>query len=387
MIGSMGLGGAEAQLATLIAELQKRGCHCELFVLEAQGVLREHYRASGITVHDGGYDSTRARWWRVLQIARALIRACLVARRRRPDVLHAFLPLTNFLGSIAGRLTAVPLIVTSRRALGTHQDRHLWWRPCDRTAARLSHVVLANCTAVAADAMARDCVAAARLRVIPNGIDAQAYQRAAAHRDDVRRALGLAADHLGVVVVGNLIAYKGHADLLEAVQRVRIGQPRARYFLVGEDRGIGAELRRHAQRIGVEDAVCFLGQRDDVAELMSAMDVFVLPSHEEGFSNALLEAMASGLAVVATDVGGNREALDNGRLGLLVPPHDPDVLGVAIASLLDDGHRRSQLGASAREAVRAKYPVERMVNAHLAVYQEGSCRERGAVAKGTRAPR
>lgn len=369
-IGSLGLGGAESQIVQLIRELKKRGWHSELFVLEACGPLRQVLESDGVTVHDGGYDSTSTRWRKILQLARAFFHLWFIALRTKPGVLHAYLPLTSFLGSLAGRISGIPRIITSRRALGTHQDRHPLWKPFDRAANMMSHYVTVNSRAVGNDAMARDRVDPKKLCLIPNGIDAVRFERAAVKRETMRNAFGLDARSVGVVVVGNLLPYKGHADLLHALPHIANGKPATRYFLVGEDRGIGAGLMRMAKELGVSEQVIFLGRREDVAEIMAAMDIFVMPSHEEGFSNALLEAMASGLAVVATDVGGNPEALEDGNLGILVPPHNPAALAAAINCLLADGDARLKLGARAKKAMSTKYTVAAMVDAHVALYQQ-----------------
>lgn len=369
-IGSLGLGGAESQMAMLMRELIGRGWHCELFVLEAHGPLRRGLEADGVVIHDGGYNSTAARWLKALQLARAFFRLWSLARRTRPDILHAYLPLTNLMGAVAGRMSGINLIITSRRALATHQSRHPWWKPFDRLANWLSHQVIVNSRAVADDTVARDRIDPTKLLIIPNGLDAARFDRATAKRHTMRQTLGLESGAIGVVVVGNLLPYKGHADLLRALPDIVHAEPTARFFLVGEDRGIGTSLMRLAEELGVSQHVVFLGRQEDVAEILAAMDVFVLTSHEEGFSNALLEAMASGLAVVATDVGGNREALEEDNLGILVPSRNPVALATAIKHLLAEGETRLHLGCRAQQCVRSKYTVAAMVDAHVALYQQ-----------------
>lgn len=371
-IGSLGLGGAESQMALLMRELSVRDWQCELFVLEAQGTLRAAIEAAGIPIHDGGYQSGASRWRKAGQLARALHRLWALARRVRPDVLHAFLPLTNFLGAVAGRAAGVPLVLTSRRALGTHQDRHPAWKPFDRVANSLSHRVTVNSRAVGEDTVARDAVRRDKLVLIPNGMDFSRFDASASMRSAMRGQLGLGPQDLAIVAVGNLLAYKGHDDLVRALPAVLERHPRARLFLAGEDRGLEPRLRRLAASLGILPATVFLGRRDDIPDLLAAMDVFVLPSHEEGFSNALLEAMASGLGIVATDVGGNREALDQGACGLLVPARDPVALAAAVSRLLNDEDERTALGRRARDSVRARYTVSAMVDAHLALYRQGS---------------
>jgi glycosyltransferase involved in cell wall biosynthesis len=369
VIGSLGVGGAESQMAALMRGLADRDWRCELFALEPMGPLREVMESYGVVIHDGGYDCSGKRWRRVLQLVRALYRLISLSLRTKPDVLHAYLPLTNFLGALAGRMSGVGLVITSRRALGTHQDRHPLWKPFDRAANLLSHYVTANSRAVAADTIRRDGVDPKKLRLIFNGIDFEKFEKAAGKREMVRQAFGMGPADLGVVAVGNLISYKGHADLVSAWSDVVKAYPSARLFLVGEDRGIGDDLRRMAEELKISNQLALLGRRGDVAEVMAGMDVFVMPSHEEGFSNALLEAMASGLATVATEVGGNPEALEGGRLGILVPPRDPASLAAALKNLLANRGARLEFGEHAKRAVREKYTVAAMVDAHVALYR------------------
>jgi glycosyltransferase involved in cell wall biosynthesis len=315
---------------------------------------------------------------KILLLVRALLQLWWLAVRLRPTTLHSYLPLTNFLGTVAGWLALVPVVITSRRALGTHQDRLPLWRSLDRLANRLSTLVTVNSHAVAADTVARDGIAPNKLVLIPNGIDFSRFSEPLADRAALRTALGLdTPDGVtpGIVVVGNLIPYKGHADLIDSIAQLKPRDQPARFLLVGEDRGIGTDLAARACARGVADRISFIGSREDVASILAASDGFVLPSHEEGFSNALLEAMAAGLFIVATDVGGNSEALEDGRLGTLVPPRDPAALARAIDLLLDALSDSADTGtarnAEAARTVRERYGIDRMVEAHIVLYRGG----------------
>lgn len=369
VIGSLGLGGAESQMVALAQGLASRGWQCKLFVLEPGGSLGNSLHNIGVTVHDAGYASSDDLGLKLLKLLRALGRLIVLAARFRPDVLHAYLPLTNFLGAAVGRLTGVPRVITSRRALGTHQDRHPLWKRFDRLANRLSHLVIANSEAVAEDTVQRDRLARHKLKVIHNGLDAQRFEVAARHRNGLRRALGLDANTFGIVTVANLIPYKGHVELLRAIPRIQNTTKDLKFYLVGEDRGMRQTLQALAEDLKVASKVSFLGQRMDIPDLLAAMDLFVLPSHEEGFSNALLEAMAAGLPVVATDVGGNREALEMGRVGVLVPPRDFVALAASIERLIADDDLCLKLGRAASQCARAKYSMPAMVDAHINCYR------------------
>jgi glycosyltransferase involved in cell wall biosynthesis len=368
VIGSLGAGGAERQMVLLVEGLARVGMRCEVFVLNGSGPLRPRLDAIGVAVHDAGLSGASSKVVGVATLGSAFVRLWWTALRIRPDVLQAYLPLTNFMGAVAGCLARVPLVITCRRGLGTHQDRHKWWRGCDRIANYLSHVVTANSRAVAEDTIARDGISASKLVTIRNGLDLSSFEATRA-RDDVRRELDLAHDEIGLVCVANLIPYKGHADLFQALASARATMPPFKLFVVGRDDGTGHELSALAAELGIEERVVFSGSRTDVGTILRAMDVFVLASHEEGSSNAVLEAMASGLPVIATDVGGNREALKEGLFGLIVPPRDTAALAGALCSMVSELDDWRGKAAEAAKCVRDEYSIQRLVKNYITVYQ------------------
>jgi glycosyltransferase involved in cell wall biosynthesis len=146
------------------------------------------------------------------------------------------------------------------------------------------------------------------------------------------------------------------------------GRTDVQVFFVGEDRGIKRVLKNMAEEHRIAEQVHFLGLRNDIPEILSAMDLFVMASHEEGFSNALIEAMAAGLPIVATDVGGNREALDEGSIGILVPPKDPDALAGALSRMIADRDMRDRMAIRAKKHVTERYSVDRMVHCFIQLY-------------------
>lgn len=368
VIGSLERGGAEQQMTMLARKLAARGISCTVFALDGAGPMRPALDAAGVDVCAMGYLG------RPFAVRAAIVLASplylwWVAVHRRPDVLHAYLPFTNFIGSLAGRLARVPAVITSRRGLGTHQDRLAVWKFVDRWSNALSDLVTCNSEAVVADTIRRDGIAASKVRLVRNGLELASFD-SAAERTRRRAELGLDESTRAIVTVANLIPYKGHADLLDALGRLPPGLPPFRLFLAGRDAGIGGELSRQADGLGLGSRVVFLGERRDVPQLLAAMDVFVLPSHEEGSSNALIEAMAAGLTLIATGVGGNTEALDGGSLGRLVPPRDPDALSRALADVL----RASDPGKPPDEALMAHaqrtYSADALTDASLALYRE-----------------
>jgi len=368
VIGSLEIGGAERQMQLLVGQLHGHTHCCHVYSLQAGGPLERWFEDLGVPVFSGGLkkgDMSSAPW-KVVLAEWGLLR---LIYRLKPSVIHCFLPLITFMGSLSGRIARVPLVVTSRRALGTHQRRYPILRPLDHIASRLSHRITVNSQAVWNDMVRRDHVDASKLVLIYNGVDTGPFEAALSYREDVRRDQGIKANAKVMIVIANLIPYKGHSDLIQAAKEVVNRFPDAIFLLVGEDRGIQKELEQRVANFGIGQSLRFLGRQDDVPKLLAASDISVLPSHEEGFSNVILESMAAGLPVVATDVGGNREAILDGITGWLIPPKDPRALAVKIIDLLRDPAKAKEWGRGGRERVNRTFTVKRMVAAHMELYE------------------
>jgi len=368
VIGSLGLGGAEKQMALLIKHLGRMNFNCHLFALEPFGPLKNQLRTTGVKLHNGGYFSEKSTASKIYLIIRDQIRLCRVIRKIDPDIIHAYLPLTNFMGSLAGRIPNVPMIVTSKRALGTHQDRNWGWRLFDMASFRFSHHVTVNSKAVAADTIARDMGDVSKIKLIYNGLELDNFTSKHLEKSKVREALHLDPDKKIIIVVANLIPYKGHVELLKAASLVSRHFYDSLFLLVGEDRGIQKNLEKLASELGIVNNIMFMGQRNDVSDLMVASDVSVLPSHEEGFSNVVLESMAACLPVVATRVGGNPEAIIDGETGWLVAPGKPEELAMKIMDLLEDPQKAEKWGEAGRRRVEQNFSCEKMVAEFVKLY-------------------
>jgi glycosyltransferase involved in cell wall biosynthesis len=204
---------------------------------------------------------------------------------------------------------------------------------------------------------------------IPNGVDLGRFAGVGGGR--FRSRWGIDPGALVVATVGSIKPVKGQDVLLEAAIPWLQREQDAHLVLAG-DRGGGfaEELVARAGEAGVGGRVHWPGAVEDVPGLLADADLFALPSRSEGMSNALLEAMAAGLAVVATDVGGNRECLDDGGCGMLVPAEDPSALGAALGALAADRDRRRGLGQRARARVERHYDLERILDRVEDLYRE-----------------
>lgn len=198
----------------------------------------------------------------------------------------------------------------------------------------------------------------ARLRLIPNAVDVSRFACPDRSFAQARR----------VVFIGRHAPVKGLDVLLQAWARAE-RPPAARLVLAG-DGPQTAELRRMAQQLGIAGSVEFPGMLDDVAPLLRRADIYVQPSHQEGLSNAVLEAMSAGLPIVASRVSGNEDLIDDGVTGLLVPPGDPQALALAIERLIASQSLRADLGLAAARKVQARYGVPTVIESLLHTYRE-----------------
>ena len=374
VIGSLNIGGAEKQLSLLATELVKRGWETHLFSLEGDGPLKAGLQSAGVHVHAGGYDSVAPRWRKILLLVNAQWRLLRLAFTVRPRVMHAFLPLTNFMGALAGRMAGTRIIITSRRGLGTHQDNHRWWPWFDRVANYCSTAITANSQAVIDDTVRRDRVRSSKICLIYNGLNFPAPRNRASDRRVVRSSLGLTDNQIALVFVANLLPYKGHHELIAAFAQLHGCYKDLRLFLVGEDRGIGISLKNLANTLNVGSAIIHLGYRHDVARLLAGMDLGVLASHEEGCSNALLEKLAAGLPVVATAVGGNPEILADMPGCVLVSPKDSAGLARGIEKALGYGIR-PLIDSQRIHSLATKFSVTRMVDSHELLYLKSNLQQ------------
>jgi glycosyltransferase involved in cell wall biosynthesis len=369
VIGTLDVGGTETQVALLSEGLVSRGWSVEIFVLSSQGALLPRLKKAGIRMIDGGCRSrSKSRLLWLMVLVRTGLKLTWHLCRSRPYVVHGFLPLTNFYAALAGRLTWRPLVVTSKRALGYHQDRHPKLKWLDLFSNRLSDTVTANSRAVAIDTARRDKYPIVDIKIIYNGLDFSRFEYASALRNNQRKGLNLNDDEVAIAIVANIIEYKGHADLLKAFGIVVNSYPKCRLFVIGDDRGIRDDLIAAIAEAPWYQKIHFLDQRQDVPELLSAMDIGVLASHEEGLSNALLEKLAAGLPVVVTDVGGNREAVEDMPNCLLARPKDPVDLArgllEVIGSLPSDEPNRQER----RLRVRKRFSVGAMIDSYEQLY-------------------
>ncbi|RMG46671.1 MAG: glycosyltransferase [Acidobacteria bacterium] len=350
--GSLGPGGTELSVEALARGLAASGAARPHVALLGEGGTRaDRLRAAGVPVTELRLSG---RLWRPDNAVR-LLRLAGIVRRESIDVVHTFLFDADVYGMLAARLGRPRAVVTTRRAIKRNRPHHIrGYRLTNRFADR----IVANSEAVCRFTLERERVPPEKLVVIPNGVDTT--RMASGDRAAFRREHGIPPDAVVVGTAGTVKPVKGQAVLVRAMEPLLAEDPRRLLILAGTAAGPYAErIRRQAASGPLAGRVRLAGNVEDIPGLLAALDLFVLPSLSEGMSNALLEAMAAGCAVVATDVGGNRECL--GDTGVLVPAGDAVALREAIEELLGDEERRRHLGRRARERAARHFAIEAMV--------------------------
>lgn len=354
-------GGTERQMIELIRRLDRRRFDVRVACFHREGawlprVADAVQEIAEFPLQSFGSPST-------LAMAR---RFAVWLRARRIDTVQACDRYANIFALPAAAVAGVRARVGGRRELsppgqtGAH-------RLLMRLAYRCAHRVVAN-SGGALKSLVDEGVPLSKVALIPNGIDVESFAR----RHGRRR-------HQVVATVANLRPGKGHDVLLHAIVRVLAQRPQMRFRLIGGG-PLAAELAALADGLGVSHAVEFMGHRDDVPALLADADLFAFPSLTEAFPNGLLEGMAAGLPIVASNAPGINELIQHGRSGLLVPPGDPAALAEGLLRMAADQRTAAAVGAAARDEVRLRYAFDRMVLAFEDLYDGLAGRTRYTVA-------
>jgi glycosyltransferase involved in cell wall biosynthesis len=314
--------------------------------------------------------------WADLRAAHELWR---ILRRERPEVLHTHNPKPGLYGRLVGRIAHVPIVVNTVHGLyATETDpwpKRLLVYALEAVAARFSDAELVQNPEDVG--LLRRWHISPHAELLGNGIDLQRFDPtpfAPARRQAVRRELGVRPDAVVVGAVGRLVAEKGFPELFEAF--ARFDPARAVLLVVGGDDTSKSDALDAELTGGVDpETIRLLGHRDDMERLYATMDVFVLASHREGFPRAAMEAAAMGLPIIATNVRGCRQVVDDGRNGLLVPVGAPSALRAAIERLVGDADLRRRMGIASRLIARERFDERQVVARVLAAYRRAATRK------------
>lgn len=347
----LGWRGGEQQASYLIAGLTKLGHRCVVAGRAAGAFLRSGF---------GGAEVIRVAipcWGEMDPISPTLLARAV--RSYDIDILHAHSSHAATYACVARKLARRGHVVVSRRVdFPPARNAFSAWKYAqpDRI------VAISQCINRVLRAYG---VPDAKLRVVMSGIDLARLDVPPVERE----SLGIPADAVLAGNVAALVGHKDHATLIAAMPAILHEVPHLRLVIAGEG-ALRKPLESQIRDMGVSRAVKLLGLRDDVPRLLRALDLFVLSSSEEGLGTSILDAMACGVPVVATDAGGISEMVTDGETGLLTPIRDPSALASAVVRMVRDADLRARVTAAAANRVRERFTVDRMVEGNLRVYEE-----------------
>jgi glycosyltransferase involved in cell wall biosynthesis len=365
VITTLDPGGAENHLLSLITAADRTRFDISVIYLKGRGGLAPELERLGVPVQcvDVGRRYTPA----------GLLRLLRAIRQLRPDIVHTHLFRADLYGGIAARLAGVPAVVSTR-----HNDedflRHPLWRLLHRLISSCEDRIIAISDHVGRYTIEIGVDNPGKVQRIYYGLDPERFtrpQRPGMPGMDVGRALraefGVGPEHYLLGVVARLVPQKGHRYLLEALALAVPEEPSLRLLIAGQG-PLREHLEAQARRLGLDRHVVFAGWRSDVANIMAALDLLVLPSLWEGFGLVLLEAMALQKPIVATRVSAIPEVVEDGVTGLLVPPADPAALAAAILRLARDRELGREMGRRGRLRLEERFTLDRMVRQTEQVY-------------------
>ena len=366
VISTTGPGGGETIAVELATGLARAGW--ESFVaLPGPGWIWDTLVSRGVspqaTPLGGSFD------------LRYLLKLISLVRRLRIDVLHTHFFTPAVYGAVVGRLTGIPVISTFHGVWDLEESRRFRRVKWGLIRGGTNRLVFVS-EALRGQFATMNLVSGDRMEVVPNGIVLEAFSP---DRDSgLRQELGLAAETVLIGAVGNVRPAKGYATFLRAAAILRERHPNFRFVVAGDvAKGLGTELDELRRSLGLADTFRFLGFREDVSRFMRGLDLFVQPSDSEGFSLTVVQALASGLPIVATRSGGPEEILGGGEHGVLVEPRNPGQLADAISELWADPVRREKFAQQGPALARTRYDATRMVTDYQRLYARAAGVPRG----------
>jgi glycosyltransferase involved in cell wall biosynthesis len=357
-----GVSGSENHLLTLASHLDRSRYRLTFCLLVERGPDLSAYVAAleavGVEVvrFPIRADLDPLLLWRLMRFLRTV----------RPDIVHTHLIHGDLYGTLAARLTDVPVVVSTK-----HNDdafrRNRFYAWLSRRATRWQDRIITISDHLARFSVEVEKLDADKITRIHYGLDGAAFRACVQDVASVRAEFRIPADAPLVGVVARLDSQKGHIYLLRAWVQVTAALPEARLLVVG-DGPLRGELQQQTYDLGLEGSVIFAGRREDVPRIMAALDVVTLPSLWEGFGLVLLEAMAVARPIVASRVSAIPEIVVEGETGLLVPPRDVDALAAALIALLRDQQRATEMGRRGRVRLEQEFTLGKMIEATDRVY-------------------
>ncbi|MFW6287014.1 MAG: glycosyltransferase family 4 protein [Candidatus Sumerlaeota bacterium] len=302
-------------------------------------------------------------------------------KEERFDIVHVHTPIAALIGRLAAARRHVPVRLYTAHGFYFHDDmprrKRAFHIALERFGAFFHHYLFTQSDEDRQAALRLGLAKPGRVRTIGNGVDMERFNPerfSAADRHRLRRSLGLEDDQTVVTIIARLVREKGYLELFPAFAELAKERPELRLMVIGgalesDHDDSSAQIDAMVGDLGIRDRIVFAGQRADIPELLHASDIYTLPSWREGMPRSIIEAMAMGLPVVATNIRGCREEVVDGATGLLAPPRDPERLARKLAQLINDENLRRGYGRAGRNRACELYDEEKVFQRQLEVYR------------------
>jgi len=370
IIGQLDIGGTEIHILNLAKNIDRDKYDLSVFPLKKGGTLHKDFIDNHIPILGNNYNKLGK-----IALLISLIELIFISFRHKPDIFHFFLPEAYILGFISTSLFRKTERIMSRRSLNDYQRKKMYkffrLKYLEKAFHKRMKYITGNSLAVCKQ-LTEEGVEKNKIKLIYNGVDAKRFEN--------RKKTGkknLENSELVIICVANLIPYKGHSDLVKGIEYIadtlhRLDIIGWRLLFVGRDDGYGQDFQWEIwqNHRAIMSNIEFLGEVGDVAPLIKKSDIGVLCSHQEGFSNSILECMAAGLPMVVTNVGGNSEVISDGINGLIVESHSPKQIGEAILKLAKSDSLRKKLGNAAYKEIIEKYNLSTCIKMYEDLYSE-----------------
>ncbi|MFA5145950.1 MAG: glycosyltransferase [Candidatus Omnitrophota bacterium] len=357
---SLNVGGIETLILEICKRLNRSVFEPCIFVFEKDGKLKDEYLRSGIGVIEV---SKKERFDILLPF-----RLSKILREENISIVHTHNPTNWLYGGIAARLAGLPLIHTEHTTTDYDSYHVKRWEFIEWALAKFTRRITAVAGSVKTHMIKRSGINSKKIEVVYNAIETERFDTGA-NKEKMRGELSIRQDEF---VIGNIARFyenKDHQTLLRAFKLVLEKIPNVYLLLIG-DGPLKYKIESFAGELKIPARIKFLGNRRDIPQLLKMMDLFVLSSKREGLPIVLLEAMASGLPIVATDVDGNGELVLHEETGFVVPPADPKELSAAILNLLTDRSKAKRMAARGKERVKNHFTFNSMVEKYEKIYEE-----------------
>lgn len=355
------VGGAEELRLTLLKHINRDKFDITVCNIENNGVIGEEIEKLGFSVINL---NRRCVFWDI----RIILDLYKLIKKKHYDIVQTSLFYANLHGRIAAYLAKTPVIISEEHSIYEWKARHPIFILADKILSKITNRIIACSNSVKEFTIKQEKIPADKFITIHNCIDINKFSIAAT-KEQLREHYGFSKDEKIVIIVGSLREQKGHKYLLEAFARVKEAIPESKLLIIGS----GPEeyrLRNLSKKFNITNSVVFMGIRRDIPQLLKMSDLFVLPSLREGFGIVLLEAMVSGLAIVATAVDGILEVVVEGETGILVPPSDAKALADSIVTILSDEIKRIEFGVNAKKRVKSDFTPEKYIEKLTQLYED-----------------